>query len=77
MNNCYGRPMPSDPYEKEVSKIITHEQGTIPYLEGRKITEAIKKEYYFSSAEWWMWKMFQVGFAYGKRAERQRRKRNK
>lgn len=47
----------------------------IPFREIDSISEAVKRYYYFSAPGFWMWKMFQIGFAYGKRAERDRRKK--
>lgn len=62
---------------KGFSRILKYgENGCdIPYGEIRNITELVKNEYHFSESEFWMWKMFQFGFAYGKQAERIRRKK--
>ncbi len=38
----------------------------ISYGHIRDISEKVKEEYHFSSPEFWMWKMFQFGYAYGK-----------
>lgn len=38
----------------------------IPYEHIRNISEKVKEKYHFSAPEFWMWKMFQFGYAYGK-----------
>lgn len=38
----------------------------IPYEHILRISYAVKKHYSFSAPEFWMWKMFQFGYAYGK-----------
>lgn len=47
---------------------------TMSYEEIRDISKLVKKEFPFSASYFWMWKMFQIGFAYGKAEERKRRK---
>ena len=54
-------------------KIIDHGQEVISYNEFLELSECIEQRYSFSSYRFWMWKIFQVGFAFGKRAERDRR----
>lgn len=46
----------------------------VPRKKIADIADAIKRHYYFSNSEFWMWKMFQFGYAYGKRAERRKKK---
>jgi hypothetical protein len=46
----------------------------IPYKRIRDISRVIGGYYHQSAPEFWMWKMFQFGYAYGKRSERARRK---
>lgn len=38
----------------------------IPYLDIQEIGRMVKEKYNFSAPEFWMWKMFQFGYAYGK-----------
>jgi hypothetical protein len=38
----------------------------IPYEHISRISEMVKEKYDFSAPEFWMWKMFQFGYAYGK-----------
>lgn len=38
----------------------------IPYEHIRRISQQVKEHYHFSAPEFWMWKMFQFGYAYGK-----------
>lgn len=54
-------------------KIIDHVQKVISYKEFLELSECIEQRYPFSSYRFWMWKIFQYGFAFGKRAERARR----
>lgn len=56
-------------------KIMEHEEDCIPYEEFLELSECIKQRYYFSGYRFWMWKIFQFGFIFGKRAERARRKK--
>lgn len=49
----------------------------IDYGEIRHISEMVKARYSFSSPNFWMWKMFQFGFARGKQVERARRAKNR
>lgn len=46
----------------------------VQYLQIREISDVVKRYYHFSAPEFWMWKMFQFGYVYGKRAERSKRK---
>lgn len=55
--------------------ILTTGQEVLPYEEYKLIENAVKQYYHFSSSEFWMWKMLQFGYAYGKRAERARRRK--
>lgn len=55
--------------------ILTHGEECVPYKKTEELTDAIKRQYHFSAPEFWMWKMFQFGFAYGKHADRVRRKK--
>ena len=48
----------------------------IPFDQIHCITDAVKGYYHQSAPDFWMWKMFQFGYAYGKREERARRKRH-
>lgn len=56
--------------------ILTHGNNgcNIGYKEIRDISESVIKEYHYSSTYFWMWKMFQFGFAYGKRAVQEKRR---
>lgn len=57
------------------TEILLRSQENIPSNDIRELSEVIKRYYHFSVPEFWMWKMFQFGFVYGKRAERARRKK--
>ncbi|RGT72222.1 hypothetical protein DWX08_10370 [Ruminococcus sp. AF18-22] len=57
------------------TEILLRSQENIPSNDIRELSEVIKRYYHFSAPEFWMWKMFQFGFVYGKRAERARRKK--
>lgn len=46
----------------------------IPFENFKEIVAQIVQEYKHSSPTWWMWKAFEFGYVYGKRAERARRK---
>lgn len=54
--------------------ILTRGENCVSRKKTEELADAIKSYYSFSGPEFWMWKMFQFGFAYGKRAERARRK---
>lgn len=54
-------------------KIIDHGQNVISYEEFLELSECIEQRYPFSSYRFWMWKIFQYGFAFGKRTERQKK----
>ena len=49
--------------------ILGFGQKTLPYEEVERIADAVKQYYHFSSVNFWMQKMFQFGYVYGKRAE--------
>lgn len=55
-------------------KILDGWQETIEYGEITEITEAIKNRFPFSAPGFWITKMFQFGYAYGKAAERAKHK---
>lgn len=57
--------------------ILTRGQDVLPREEYELIRDAVKQHYHFSSPEFWMWKMIQFGYAYGKREERARRKKKR
>lgn len=57
------------------SEILTRGLDIIPYHDFIELTDIIERYYHFSSCRFWMWKVFQFGYVYGKRAERARRKR--
>lgn len=57
------------------SYILTYGEDCIPYEHFQELAESVKRHYYFSAPEFWMWKMFQFGFAYGKHAARQKKAR--
>lgn len=52
--------------------ILGFGQKTLPYEEVERIADAVKQYHHFSSVNFWMQKMFQFGYVYGKRAERAR-----
>lgn len=56
------------------TEILFRGQEVIPNEEIFEITETVKRYYSFSTPNFWMWKMFQIGYVYGKRAERARKK---
>ena len=56
-------------------KVMEHGQDCIPYGDFIELAESIKQNYSFSSDVFWMWKIFQFGFVFGKRAERAKRKK--
>ncbi|MBS7008467.1 hypothetical protein [Anaerostipes sp.] len=58
----------------DIQGILTNWQDVISFKELEDIAERVDKEYYFSSAHYRMYKMFQIGFGYGKHAERNIRK---
>lgn len=59
-----------------IEYIISHGKNgcTTTYEEISVLSELVIKKYHFSAPEFWMWKMFQLGFAYGKHETRVRRK---
>lgn len=61
--------------EEFKAKILARGQHCIPYNEFHEIAESVMKFYPTVSEMFWMWKMFQFGYVYGKRAERARRKK--
>lgn len=58
------------------SYIITNGKSgcNIPYMQIRELAQKVISEHGFSSPIFWMWKMFQLGFAYGKHEERAKKK---
>lgn len=58
-------------------KLVTYgaDGCNIPYSEIKEISQMVVEKYNFSSPYFWMWKIFKIGFAYGKREERARRKK--
>lgn len=54
--------------------VLRFGQKALSYEEVERTADAVKQYYHFSSVNFWMWKMFQFGYMYGKRAERARRK---
>lgn len=58
-----------------IKKIMNIGYDCIPYFDFYYLQSCIKKSYHFSEPCIWMWKAFQFGFIYGKRAERARRKK--
>lgn len=57
------------------TNILLKGYDVIPYEEVQTLAEVVKRTYHFSAPEFWMVKMFQFGYVYGKRAERARRKK--
>ena len=57
--------------------ILTHGKNgcDISSKKIHEIADVVKRYYHISAPEFWMWKMFQFGYAYGKHAERARRKK--
>ena len=56
-------------------KILDGWQETIDCMEIFALGEAIQKRYPLSAPAFWMAKAFQFGYAYGKAAERAKKKR--
>lgn len=56
-------------------KILSKGHDFIPFTKIMEIAEMIKSKYYFSSPGFWIYKAFEFGFVYGKRAERTKRKK--
>lgn len=68
--------------QRELNKIVDpvileRMQEVIPYSEISKIVDAVKKRYSFSADTFWLFKMFQFGYVYGKREERKKKKAGK
>lgn len=68
--------------QRELNKIVDpvvleRMQDVIPYSEVSKIIDTVKKRYSFSTDTFWMRKMFQFGYVYGKREERKKKKAGK
>lgn len=68
--------------QRELNKIVDpvvleRMQDVMPYSEISKIVDAVKKRYSFSTDTFWMLKMFQFGYVYGKREERKKKKAGK
>lgn len=55
--------------------ILQNGKDCIPHRKYEELEDAVKRYYHNSSPNFWMWKMFQFGFAYGKHAERQKKAR--
>ena len=53
--------------------ILTRGQDVLPREEYELIRDAVKQHYHFSSPEFWMWKMIQFGYVYGKREEERKK----
>lgn len=53
--------------------------GTMSDVGALKIEDTlmVKAKYHFSAPEFWMWKMYQFGFAKGKQVERARRAKSR
>lgn len=58
----------------DIQGVLINWQDMIPFKELEDIAERVDKKYYFSSPHYRMYKMFQIGFAYGKHKERNIRK---
>lgn len=56
------------------TEILFRGQEVIPGKDLCELTEIVKRYYSFSNPEFLMKKMFQIGYVYGKRAERARKK---
>lgn len=53
--------------------ILSRGHNFIDWCDFKEIVAQVKQKYYFSSPDWWLWKLFEIGYIYGKRAERKRR----
>lgn len=60
-----------------IQYILTHGKNgcNIGYGEISAYAEMVMEKYRFSSPHIWMWKMFQLGFAFGKVSERDKKKK--
>ena len=56
-------------------QILNRGQDCIPYDDFWNLKEQIIQKYYFGDPTFWMWKVLQFGYVYGKRAERARKKK--
>lgn len=54
--------------------ILENGEDCIPYDQFRDLAESVRQMYHFSPPIFWMWKMFQFGFAYGKHEARKNRR---
>ena len=68
--------------QRELNKIVDpvvlgRMQEVMPYSEVSKIADAVKKHYLLCEDTFWMFKMFQFGYVYGKREERKKKKAGK
>lgn len=63
----------------EIQYILTHGKCgcNIGIGEINRISKMVKAEYHFSAPDFWMWKMYQFGFARGKQVERARRAKDR
>lgn len=55
-------------------RIMEHGQHCIPCEDFMELCKSVKQKYPFSGDVFWMWKIFQFGFVYGKREERAKKK---
>lgn len=55
--------------------VLLRDQEVMPYLDFKDLVEIVERCYNQSSRTFLMWKMLQIGFVYGKQAERARRKK--
>lgn len=56
------------------TNILLRGQDVIPYTDFKDLAGVVKGCYQSASTTFLMWKMLQIGFVYGKQAERARRK---
>ncbi len=79
MNDAYGRPMPTSPYEKNETMRMLGMQAFKNYFgvikEARKGLDEIAEARPHSFAKDAVDDIFVLGYIYGKRADRARRKR--
>lgn len=57
------------------TEILFRGQSAIPHYDFEDLVRVVESVYQQSSRDFIMWKIFQFGFVYGKRAERARRKK--
>lgn len=56
------------------TEILMRGQDVIPYEDFLELEKIIERLYHYSNYKFWMWKMLQIGYVYGKRTERAKRK---